>query len=105
MKSTTEISKMVITTLKDDGFFDNEWIDENKFRPRFINATSNVEFTDEIEGLTTLLSIAEQVAKDIIRENVDDTLEQLVDKGMVNEVVMDNGELAFELNKNYNGEE
>lgn len=105
MKSTTEISKMVMTTLKDDGFFDNEWIDENKFRPRFINATSNVEFTDEIEGLTTLLSIAEQVAKDIIRENVDDTLEQLVDKGMVNEVVMDNGELAFELNKNYNGEE
>ena len=105
MKSTTEISKMVITTLKDDGFFDNEWIDENKFRPRFINATSDVEFTDEIEGLTTLLSIAEQVAKDIIRENVDDTLEQLVDKGMVNEVVMDNGELAFELNKNYNGEE
>lgn len=105
MKSTTEISKMVITTLKDDGFFDNEWIDENKFRPRFINATSDVEFTDEIEGLTTLLSIAEQVAKDIIRENVDDTLEQLVDKGMINEVVMDNGELAFELNKNYNGEE
>ena len=105
MKSNIEISKMVITTLQDDGFFDNEWIDESKFRPRFIKAASNVEFINEVDALQKLISIAEQLAKDIIRENVDTTLSELTAKGMVNEVVMDNGELGYELNQNYNGEE
>jgi len=104
MKSNNEICKMVITALKDDGFFDNEWIDENKFRPRFYNASTNVEFGNEIDGLQKLLSIAEQVSKDIIRENIDDTLGDLVDKGLIKTVTTEDGEIAYELNKEYDGE-
>jgi len=104
MKNTKDISKMVITTLKDDGFFDNEWVDENKFRPRFYNASADVTFDTEIEGLQKLLSIAERVSKDIIRENVDDTLNELMDKGLINAVTTEDGELGYELNKEYDGE-
>ena len=104
MKSNNEICKMVITALKDDGFFDNEWVDENKFRPRFYNASANVEFGNEIDGLQKLLSIAEQVSKDIIRENIDDTLGDLVDKGLIKTVTTEDGEIAYELNKEYDGE-
>jgi len=95
---------MVITTLQDDGFFDNEWIDESKFRPRFYNASAEVTFETEIEGLQKLLSIAERVSKDIIRENVDDTLNELMDKGLINAVTTEDGELGYELNKEYDGE-
>lgn len=105
MKSNIEISKLVIDFLKTEGFFDNEWVDENKFRPRFIKATNDLEFMNEWEGVEMFMSIAEQVAKDIIRENVDTTLSDLKDKGMINEVQMDNGETGYELNQNYNGEE
>jgi len=104
MKNNTEICKMVITTLKDDGFFDNEWVDENKFRPRFYNASANVDFENEIDGLQKLLSIAEQVSKDIIRENIDDTMGDLVDKGLIRAVTTEDGEVAYELNKEYDGE-
>ena len=33
MKSNKDICKMVIGFLSEDGFFENEWIDEGKFRP------------------------------------------------------------------------
>ena len=28
-------AKTILETLTEDGFFENEWIDERKFRPRF----------------------------------------------------------------------
>ena len=33
-----DIVKIILETLSEDGFFNNEWIDENKFRPRLINS-------------------------------------------------------------------
>lgn len=100
MKSNIEICKIVIEVLTEDGFFDNEWIDENKFRPRFYNAAQSVEADDTESLVTNLMGLAEVVAKDIIRENVDATLNELTEKGLVNSVVMDNGEVGYELNTN-----
>ena len=45
---TQDITKIIVDTLKEDGFFDNEWIDENKFRPRFIKAASKIKFRNEL---------------------------------------------------------
>ena len=33
MKDNKDVCKLVINLLTEDGFFENEWIDEVKFRP------------------------------------------------------------------------
>ena len=102
MKNNIEVCKMVIEVLNEDGFFENEWIDENKFRPRFYKAAEKVECDDTETLVNTLMALAEQVSKDIIRENVDTTLNELTKKGLVKSVVMDNGQIGYELNTSNN---
>ena len=71
-----DIVKIILETLSEDGFFNNEWIDENKFRPRFINSASKINFTDDLgKDMETLFNLAETVAKSIIQENVDTTID------------------------------
>tara|TARA_Y100000287_G_scaffold185586_1_gene189255 strand:+ start:378 stop:689 length:312 start_codon:yes stop_codon:yes gene_type:complete len=95
-----DIVKIILETLSEDGFFNNEWIDENKFRPRFINSASKINFTDDLgKDMETLFNLAETVAKSIIQENVDTTMNDLIDKGLVEEVTNDKGETGFVLSK------
>tara|TARA_R110001606_G_scaffold2228_3_gene9444 strand:- start:1131 stop:1496 length:366 start_codon:yes stop_codon:yes gene_type:complete len=102
MKKNIDICKVVVNLLNEDGFFDNEWIDEHKFRPRFYKATEGLEATEE--NVHAFLSIAELVSKDIIRENIDSTLDRLQSKGIVNEVTTESGETGFIMNKEYKNE-
>jgi len=89
--------KSIIETLKEDGFFENEWIDENKFRPRFINAGSKLNLGKDLgNDFETLFKLAEEISKDIIRENIDETMGSLIDKGLVTNVGDD--EPAYKLN-------
>ena len=77
MKDNKELCKVVINLLTEDGFFENEWIDESKFRPRFYKATEHIKFEQTEECVNRFIGFAEVVAKSIIRENVDTTLKAL----------------------------
>ena len=100
-----EITDIIIETLKEEGFFENEWIEESKFRPRFRRLASQVKLTGDLGiDFTTLFTMAEDVSKMIIKENVDNTLDGLVDKGLVEEVATSDGVTAYKLNKDYKNE-
>ena len=104
MKSNKDICGVEINLLNEDGFFDNEWIDEHKFRPRFFKATAGIEVTPSSECISKFIGIAELISKDIIRENIDSTLDRLQSKGIVNEVTTESGDTGFILNKDYKHE-
>ena len=104
MKDNKDICKLVINLLSEDGFFDSEWIDEHKFRPRFYKATEHIEFERTEETINRFIGMAEVVSKEIVKENINNTLDELQTKGLVNEVTTDNGNTGFVLNKNYKHE-
>ena len=104
MKDNKEVCKVVINLLTEDGFFENEWIDESKFRPRFYKATEHIKFEQTEKCVNRFIGFAEVVAKSIIRENVDTTLDELKAKGLVKEVATDEGNTGFILNKDYKNE-
>ena len=100
MKSNKDICKLVIKLLKEDGFFENEWIDEHKFRPRFFNAVSKLN--EDTTTFGKLFELAEAISKDIIRENIDNTMKDLIKKGIVESVNSDSDEPTYKLNVNKN---
>jgi hypothetical protein len=104
MKSNKDICKLVIKLLNEDGFFENEWIDEHKFRPRFYKATEHIKFQSDIETINRFIGMAEVVSREIVKENINSTLDVLQSKGLVNEVTTDNGNTGFVLNKNFKDE-
>lgn len=98
MKKIEVGANAILETLSEDGFFDNEWVDENKFRPRFKNAVSQLD-----ESTTTfekLFGLAEHISKDIIRENIDKTMGELIEKGIVEKVDSDEPTYKLNINKN-----
>ena len=100
-----DIVKIILETLSEDGFFNNEWIDENKFRPRFINSASKINFTDDLgKDMETLFNLSEAIAKSIIQENVDSTMKDLIGKGLVKEVTTKEGVTGYKLNNDYKNE-
>jgi len=93
-------AKAILETLTEDGFFDNEWIDEHKFRPRFFNAVSKLN--EDTTTFGKLFELAEVISKDIIRENIDNTMKDLIKKGIVESVNSDSDEPTYKLNINKN---
>ena len=89
-------AKAILETLTEDGFFDNEWIDEHKFRPRFFNAVSKLN--EDTTTFGKLFELAEVISKDIIRENIDNTMKNLIKKGIVESVDSDSDEPTYKLN-------
>ena len=62
-----DIVKIILETLSEDGFFNNEWIDENKFRPRFLSTSSKINFTDDLgKDMETLFNLAETVKPKVL---------------------------------------
>jgi hypothetical protein len=104
MKDNKDICKLVIKLLSEDGFFENEWIDEHKFRPRFYKATEHIKFERTEETVNRFIGMAEVVSKEIVKENINTTLDELQTKGLVNEVTTDNGNTGFILNKDFKNE-
>jgi len=104
MKSNKEICKLVIKLLKEDGFFENEWIDEHKFRPRFYKATEHIKVESDIQTINRFIGFAEVVSREIVKENINSTLDVLESKGLVNEVTTEDGNTGFVLNKDYKNE-
>jgi len=98
--SIKEITNAVYESLKDDGFFNNEFIDEGKFKLRFFNEMYNISNeTDSIDA-DSVLDIAFNVSNQIMLENIDKTVSELTDMGLVESVVNENGEIAYKLKEN-----
>jgi len=93
-------AKAILETLTEDGFFDNEWVDEHKFRPRFFNAVSKLN--EDTTTFGKLFELAEAISKDIIRENIDNTMKDLIEKGIVESVDSNSDEPTYKLNVNKN---
>jgi len=99
-----ELTNIVVETLREDGFFENKWIDEHKFRPRFYNSVKSINLSNDLgHTLESLFTIAEEISSEIISENVTNTMDGLVEKNIVSRVHDEDGELTYSLNKDYNG--
>ena len=92
-----DITNEIYTTFKQDGVFESNFIDESKFKARLYRliSTSDVLNGNVMEVATGTIDIAYQLTKDIVKENVDNTLSDLIDKGLVKEVINDDGEIAY----------
>lgn len=99
-----ELTNIVVETLREDGFFENKWIDEHKFRPRFYNSVKSINLSNDLSHtFESLFTIAEEISSEIISENVTNTMDGLVEKNIVSKVHDEDGELTYSLNKDYNG--
>lgn len=99
-----ELTNIVVETLREDGFFENKWIDEHKFRPRFYNSVKSINLSNDLgHTLESLFTIAEEISSEIISENVTNTMDGLVEKNIVSRDYDEDGELTYSINKDYNG--
>lgn len=98
--SIKEITNAIYESLKDDGFFNNEFIDEGKFKLRFFNEMNNI--TNKIDSIDadSVLDIAFNVSNEIMLENIDKTVSELTDMGLVESVVNEDGKIAYKLKEN-----
>ena len=98
IEAAKQLTNAIHTSLKDDGHFENNFIDESKFKVRLYKLFVNSNIFDDIETLPdTAIEMAFNLSKEIVRENVDTTLSELIDKGMVTEVVTETGEIGYVL--------
>ena len=100
-KHIKELTNVIYTSFKEDGHFENNFIDEGKFKARLYKLLSNESIYDEPELIADkAITIAFDLTKDIVRENVDNTLIELIERGLVREVITDDGEVGYIMNDN-----
>lgn len=104
MKSTLEITKDFIGILKEDGFFESPWVDEPKFRARLIKAMVGVQYDNYDEAVTIMSTIADQITEQIVMDNIETTLNELVNDGVIERITSDTNEDLYQLKTNENGE-
>ena len=97
-----ELTNDIYESLRDDGFFKSEFIDEYKFKARFYKTMSNSEVTENDLDAESIMDLVMEITKEIIKENVDNTVSELKDKGILNEVETEDGEIGYVLNENVN---
>lgn len=98
IEEAKQLTNVIHTSFKDDGHFENNFIDESKFKARLYKLIVNSNIFDDMETLTdNAIDIAFNLSKEIVRENVDTTLSELLDKGMITEVVTETGEIGYVL--------
>ena len=95
-----ELTNDIYESLRDDGFFKSEFIDEYKFKARFYKTMSNSEVTENDLDAESIMDLVMEITKEIIKENVDNTVSELKDKGILNEVETEDGDIGYVLNKN-----
>ena len=104
MKSTLEITKDFIGILKVDGFFESPWVDEPRFRARLIKAMADVQYDTYDEAVSIMSNIADQITEQIVMDNIETTLNELVDDGVIERITSDTNEELYQLKTNENGE-
>lgn len=95
-----ELTNDIYESLREDGFFESEFIDEYKFKARFYKTMSNSEVTENDLDAESIMDLVMEITKEIIKENVDNTVSELKDKGILNEVETEDGDIGYVLNKN-----
>lgn len=98
--SIKEITNAIYESLKDDGFFNNEFIDEHKFKLRFFKEMDVLANKTNSIDADSVLDIAFNVSNEIMLENINKTVSELTDMGLVESVVTEDGEIAYKLKEN-----
>jgi hypothetical protein len=95
-----ELSNWAYDTFKEDGYFENNFLDESKFKVRLYNAIVSTNILSNSDDIpSAVMGVAYAVSKDIVRENVDSTLEGLLSKGLISKVLTEGGDDAYILNE------
>ena len=95
-----ELTNGVYESLREDGFFKSEFIDEHKFKARFYKTMSNSNVTENNLDAESIMDLVMEITREIIKENVDNTVSELKDKGILNEVETEDGDIGYVLNEN-----
>jgi len=98
------LADTIVNQLTDDDYFEHEFIDKHKFKVRFYKILEASDFISkantEEELLGLVMDVVMKLTKSIIKENVDSTLSGLKDKGIIKEVITENGEVGYSMNQN-----
>ena len=95
-----ELTNDIYESLLEDGFFESEFIDEHKFKARFYKTMSNSVVTENNLDAESIMDLVMEITKEIIKENVDNAVSELKDKGILDEVETEDGEIGYVLNEN-----
>ena len=74
------------------------------FRSLFYKATEHITYEEIEECINRFIGFAEVVSREIVKENINTTLDELESKGLVTEVTTEDGNTGFVLNKDYKNE-
>jgi len=98
------LADTIVNQLTDDDYFEHEFIDKHKFKVRFYKILEASDFISkantEEELLGLVMDVVMKLTKSIIKENVDSTLSGLKDKGIIKEVITENGDIGYSMNHN-----
>jgi hypothetical protein len=98
------LADTIVNQLTDDDYFEHEFIDKHKFKVRFYKILEASDFISkantEEELLALVMDVVMKLTKSIIKENVDSTLSGLKDKGIIKEVITENGDIGYSMNHN-----
>jgi len=98
------LADTIVNQLTDDDYFEHEFIDKHKFKVRFYKILEASDFISkantEEELLGLVMGVVMKLTKSIIKENVDSTLGVLKDKGIIKEVITENGDIGYSMNQN-----
>jgi len=97
------LADTIVNQLTDDNYFEHEFIDKHKFKVRFYKILEASDFISkantEEELLNLVMDVVINLTRNIIKENVDNTIDTLKDKGIVKEVITKSGEVGYTMNQ------
>ena len=91
-KLAKDVTNEVIKEFEGNSLFDNPFMDKFKFKSRLYKALKPLS---EIDAIDKLDSIVNSIYKDVFDGNLRNTIDSLVDRGLLIESENDNGETTY----------
>tara|TARA_R110001592_G_scaffold87117_5_gene257351 strand:- start:70638 stop:70958 length:321 start_codon:yes stop_codon:yes gene_type:complete len=91
-KLAKDVTNEVITEFEGNLLFDNPFIDKFKFKSRLYKSLLPLT---ELDALTKLDSIVNNIYTEVFDGNLRNTIDSLVDRGLLIESENDNGETTY----------
>jgi len=95
-KLAKDVTNEVIKEFEGNSLFDNPFMDKFKFKSRLFKALKPLS---EIDAINKLDSIVNSIYKDVFDGNLRNTIDSLVDRGLLIESENDNGETTYSVDE------
>lgn len=95
-KLAKEVTNSIIDEFDANGFFESKFMDKFKFKTRLYNSLVDMS---ELEAISKLDSLVIKIYEEVLHLNLKDTLQELVDKGVMHEK-NDNGTIKYLVDRN-----